>query len=1326
MALNSPFIKSPMQNSVDLLSSYLPQDRRAALARGESLPDRVEGTALFADLSGFTPLTEQLAEALGPRRGVEALSLHLNTIYDTLIAEVERFGGSVVSFAGDAIICWFAGEASSQRAVACSFAMHQRMKAFQTIVLPNGNTTEVAVKTSVASGRARRFVIGNPQIQLQDILAGEVIDRMAAGEKLAHKGETIVDTATVKNLKEAIRIVEWRADDRFALILPKDTPPSPFPDFRGDTSPTRLLPEQLQPWLIPAIYTRIHSGQGEFLTELRPGVPVFVQFSGINFETDDGLQLDLFIRRVQDILTRYEGTLIDITVGDKGSYIHISFGAITIHEDDPRRAVQAALEIQQIPTELTFLRSIQIGIGRGTLRTGAYGGQTRRMYGALGDDVNLAARLMEAAQPGDILVSGRIFHALADEFEIEPRPPLHVKGKVEPVPVFVVKGMRHGRAIRLQEPQYALPLVGRQSELAQIAEKMGQVVDGKGQIVGVVAEAGMGKSRLVAEVIHQARKKGFIGYGGACQSGGVATPYLVWRLIGQAFLDVDTDAPVQTLAALLQEKLQQFAPHRLEALPLLGTLLGLPLPDNSFTQALEPEFRKSALEALVVDCLKGAFSQTHKTPLLFVLEDLHWIDPLSRDLLEEVARACADLPVLLVLAYRPFETNYQRPLELEKLPAFTRISLAELTNAELEILIRNRLGHLFPSHSAPRGGSTLERLVAQISARVQGNPFYAEELINYLHDQGLDPYDPAALDKTELPNSLHQLILSRIDQLTEREKSTLKVASVIGRLFPVNWLHGYYPTLGTLEEIKADLEELRHLDLTPLDTPEPELAYLFKHIVTQEVTYESLSYEMRARLHEHLATYLENTVFPTRHSLLDLLAYHYGRSHNAAKQREYYRKAGEAAQNAYANEAAVDYYTRLLLLLPPIEQIEILLKRGTVYELMGNWEEALEDYTRALSFAEQHQLPIQLAQSQQALGVIYRWRGEYDRAMTWFETARAGWEALGHSPELIQTQVQIGIIHWRKGDFAAARTHLEASLTLARQENDLKGMAFAINNLGNVAWRQGDHAAAQKFHEENLTLRRQLGGKRGIAIALNNVGAIAHEQGDYSKAMLLYRESLALAREMGDKQGISLSLDNLGMVALDQGDHTLARSLFQESLVLAWELGDKTGILSCLSNLGNIAQQRGDFVEAYILNEQALNLAREIDDKFNTRMILQNLGFIAFQQADIHTAQRMYQESLELSTAIDDKRGLAHSFVGLAGIMARQGAFHQAGKLLAAAEKLKNEIHQAWESIQRQGFEETYAEIQHALGPPMFAEVWSLGEQLSLDEAIALAKVASE
>ena len=308
------------------MHTYLPQDRLRALAAGQSLPDRTQGAALFADISGFTPLAERLTQALGARCGAEELSDHLNRTYDALIGALEQYGGSVIGFAGDAITCWFddssqaAGDgpgAAPLRALAAAAAMQAAMQAFP----------DLALKIAVASGPARRLVVGDPQIQLLDTLAGATLARMAAGERLARQGEILADSATVAGATlagAAFSLGEWRMDPatqaRFAVIQSARqiiTPHIP------QAKQADLSPETLRPWLLPAVYEREQAGMGAFLTELRSAVALFLRFAGIDYDGDQaaGEKLDEFVRRVKAVVARNGGTLLDLVIGDKGSYL---------------------------------------------------------------------------------------------------------------------------------------------------------------------------------------------------------------------------------------------------------------------------------------------------------------------------------------------------------------------------------------------------------------------------------------------------------------------------------------------------------------------------------------------------------------------------------------------------------------------------------------------------------------------------------------------------------------------------------------------------------------------------------------------------------------------------------------------------------------------------------------------------------------------------------------------------------------------------------------------------------------------------------------------
>lgn len=1296
---------------MSVLHTYIPQDRLRALSHGETLPNRTTGSALFADISGFTPLTETLTRELGPRRGIEELTHRVNTVYDALIAEIEKYGGSVISFAGDAITCWFDGD-RGQRAVSAALGLQKEMDTFP----------ELGLKVGVTTGPARRFVVGEPSIQVLDALAGHTVARLAMAEHLARKGEVVVDEATAVALAHTLTIQEWRSENNeapFAVIAQLNPVATPFPP----ASMPSFDIETIRPWILPAIFEREQTGLGDFLTELRPATALFLRFTGIDYDNDEqaGEKLSALIRHVQIVLRSYEGTLMDLNIGDKGSYLYIAFGVPIAHEDDARRSVQSALELQCMVLELhfqeePFLQSMEIGISSGMMRTGAYGGTTRRTYGALGDETNLAARLMSKAAPGETLISKAVQKQISTDFAFKAYPPIPIKGKEGLIPVFGVTSLHAHRAIRLGEPPYALPMMGRQTELALISEKLQLVLQGKGQIIGIIAEAGMGKSRLVTEVIRMANQQGFAGYGGACESSGTNTPYLVWKPIWQAFFDINPTIPSRQQIQHLESEIKVRAPLRLKAVPLLSLLLDVPIEDNAFTRSLEPKDRRNVLTAVLEDCLRSAAAIE---PLLFVLEDLHWIDAVSHDLLETLCRISINLPICFVLAYRPPEAIHLQAPRVENLSHFTHLTLNQLAPAEVEQLITAKLNHLFPTYT----GTLSPALITELTTRAEGNPFYIEELLNYIRDRGLNPYDETTLYSLELPTSLHALILSRIDRLSETQKVMLKTASIIGRMFSLTWLYGYYPALGAVERVKADLGELAQLDLTPFDKPEPELAYLFKHIVTHEVAYESLTYATRAQLHEQLAQFIE-TQGVDRY--LDLLAFHYSRSENVEKQRIYLQKAGKAAQADFANEAALDYFTRLLPLIDdPYEQLKLLLKRGTVLELLGQWSMSETEYRTALSLSEKINRYEFTARCQRALGKLFGLRGDYPAALTWLEQARNTFLALGDPVGLAITLIETGRVWWQKGEYANARQDLEAGLALAQALENKQAAALALSNLGSVARNQGDYVSAQALHEKSLQLRREIGDKWGIAMCLSHLGLVANSLGNYDSARALYEESLFLNQEMGDKRGIANAYNNLGIVAGDQNDYASAQTLHEKSLALKREMGDKWGIAASLNNLGLVACSQRNFASARTLYEESLALNREMGDKWGIAMSLVNLGNLVIEQDDIPSAKLFYQESLQLCRDMGDKKKTVYNMSGLAAVAAKEGNLTRAAQLAATAETLRVHLGMAWEPDEGRIYKQALNIVQLGLKEDVFQRMWVKGQEMALDEAFNYALMTS-
>ncbi len=1172
---------------------YLPMDRRQALARGKTLPERTRGAALFADISGFTPLTEALAWELGPQRGAEELAVHLNRVYDALIACLHRYGGSVISFGGDAITCWLDGD-DGARATACALAMQAAMDSFAAVRTASGRTVALAMKVAVAQGAVRRFLVGDPECCLVEVLAGETLERLAAAEKLAGPGEVLLDREAATALGDGLRVQTWReatgkllgegeggGGQRFAVAdgLAIDVPERPWPPL----PPGAPGDAQIHAWLLPAVHRRLASGQGEFLAELRPGIALFLRFSGIDYDGDPAAseKLDSFVRGVQQIVRRYEGSLLQLTTGDKGSYLYIAFGAPIAHEDDAARAARAALELQGLAAGLDYLNAVQIGITQGRMRTGAYGSRARRTYGVLGDAVNLAARLMSAAGPGQILAGERARAAAGETFAWQPLADLQVKGKAGAVAVSLLLGLKAGRDLRLLEPRYSLPMVGRAAELALIAEKVDRVLQGRGQIVGICGEAGLGKSRLLAEAVRLARERGLAAYGGECQSYGTRTSYLVWQRIWRELFGLDAAAPLDGQIATLADRLARVHPALVPRLPLLGPVLNLPIPDNDLTAGLDAKVRKASLEALLADCLAA---RSGEGPLLLVLEDCHWLDPLSHELVEVIGRVIAALPVLMLMAYRP--PGEQR---LTGVAQFTEVTLAEFTPQEAERLILLKLAQARgPELDVPSG------FLSQISARAAGNPFYIEELLNYLRDRGIDPRDRQALAEVDLPGSLYSLVLSRIDRLTDSQQAVIKVASVIGRLFPAAMVWGVHRGLGSYQAVIADLQVLSELDLTPLDTPEPEVAYLFKHIITQEVAYESLLHATRAMLHEQIGRYLETNYGDRLGQYLNLLAFHYERSENEPKKREYLLRAGEAAQAGYANEAAAEYYRKVLPLVLEADQVTVMRRLGEVLELTGQWEEAGEQYRQALALARKLADREGQGWCELAAEELYRKRGDFLEATACLERSRSVFEGLADAEGIAQVLHYGGTLASQQGDYDKACTLYDESLAIRRSLGDELHAASLLSNLGIVARLQGDYALARSLNEEALAIRRESGDRWAIGVSLNNLGNVALDQGHLAEARALHEEGLAMRREVGDPWAIANALNNLANLARTQGDYEEACGLYRESLVTYRVLGDRWALAYLFEDVGCLAALRGYPARALRLAGAASVLREEI------------------------------------------------------------------------------------------------------------------------------------
>ncbi|MEQ8858665.1 MAG: AAA family ATPase [Pseudomonadales bacterium] len=1115
--------------------AYIARDRRLALASGRPIADRLSGSALFADISGFTPLTETLRRELGPRRGVETLTANLDRVFHALIAEVHRFGGNVIYFSGDAITAWIDDD-DGRRAVAAGLAMQSAMGRAGSVVSPAGTRIELALKVAIATGQVRRAVVGDPTIQQIDVLAGRLLDDLAAAEQQADKGEILLDSSTLETLGDRVRLSEKRVDPETGRALGLvESLAVEVADTPGADSPP-LDPDLIRPWLLPVVYERISTGRGEFLAELRHAFPVFLRFSGLDFD-DDGQAIDklkAFVASAQQIFDRYGGNVLQLTLGDKGAYVYGVFGSPVAHEDDAARAASAALELKQLEAT-TAARDIRIGIGHGSLFSGTYGHARRRTFVCLGDAVNVAARLMSTAADGQIFATADVRAAAGDAFVWRDLGELQLKGKTQRIAAAeLVSSLSHVSRRRIR---YELPIFGRDTELQALDTAFAHALDGESRVVGISAEAGLGKSRLVAEFTRAVRRRETLVVFGECQSFGVNSSYFVWREIWQRLLDVDDDAEPEAQREAIESALRQVDPALVARAPLLADVIGVSIPDTDLTRNFDAKLRKSSLEDLLATCLRD---RAAGEPVVIVLEDCHWLDEVSRDLLEVLVRASAAHRVLFVVAYRP-AAQPGGDLGLDRLEQFRELVLGELAPEQTRAVIAAKAAQVLDLEEPP------EALVQLVLQRAEGNPFYAEELLNYIASQALDPGDAQGLRQLQLPDSLHSLILSRIDALAENPRRTLKVASVIGRVFRAATLPGVYPDLGALDTVLGQLEELQSQDLVTLDQSE-SLAYLFRHVVTQEVSYDSMPFAIRSTLHRRVGEYIERTEADDIEPQLDLLAHHFWHGDDDTKKRRYLIRAEESARRRYANEAAIDYGERLLTLVDGADRAQALLRLGKVLELTGAWARA-ESVAREASriAADLGDRPLD-ARCEAALAEVARKQGHYDEAVERLAAAVATFREVKDDEGLGLALHVTGTVAAQRGDFDAARRNYLESLEIRTRLNERAALAGLHSNLAIIAQYSGDAAGAREASERALAIRQEIGDLWGIGVSQNNLSMIAYREGNFAEARERSEEAIRLCREAGDPWMVALAHNTLGNAARELGDHAAAGRSYAATL----------------------------------------------------------------------------------------------------------------------------------------------------------------------------------
>ncbi|HVS31975.1 MAG TPA: adenylate/guanylate cyclase domain-containing protein [Thermoanaerobaculia bacterium] len=1097
------------------LVRYVPRHVISRIARGQSavaFGERMPAAALFADISGFTALSERLATRGGD--GVEELTRILNTYFGRLIAAVTSHGGDVVKFAGDALLAFWpvendgaALDTAARVAARCALAIQEAVTRFDA---PAGE--RLSLRVGVGAGKAVAASLGGIYGRYEFVLSGPAVLEATQSAVQAEPGACVAG-AEIWNRMAGHAEGTTAADGAMRLVRVRDvdlTPLPPPPQLDGSALPSLLA-------YIPAsIHRRLAARQSGWLAELRSVTVLFIKLPGLGYGTPFDTALEV-MQGAQTELYRHEGSVNKLSVDEKGVTMLAALGLPPLaHEDDARRGTLAAMDIKARLDELA--QKTSVGVNSGNVFCGTIGDETRCEYTLIGDVVNVSARLMQAAD-GRVLCGETTRKMAGDRIKWQALEPIAVKGKAQPLAVFRPIRPAWTQIVRLTE------VTGRAAERAQIEKRLDALHTGRGGALLIEGEAGMGKSTLVEWMKSVANDNAIVVLAGVADPAQASTPYFAWRPVFRRLFNLD-DGDMNVLDRL-DEASRPLA-------PLLEPVLALGLEDNETTAPMFGALRSDNTIALLVRLLR---EHAETKPHVIVIEDAHWLDSASWTLAGRVAEKIPS--ALLVVTTRPLPDPVPRAWNQLQVSAGSESLILGPMNPDDSLeLVRRRLGV-----------DALPDAVAKfLRDRSQGNPFFVQELATALVESGriivkdgrCEIAPGTILTALPFPDTVQGVVTSRIDRLPAPEQLTLKVASVVGRTFTTSVLEHVYPIEA---ERAAQSQHLEMLTTSRLVEHE-DVSYAFSHAITQDVAYQLMAPTQRRELHGQVARWYETQFASELAGYYPLLAKHWTAAEQPVHAIDYLEKSGQAALRDHANEEALEFFEGALSMATP--QTADDDRRGSWLRQCGEAHYNMAQPTRArqvfrealallgaplpatkggliLSTAKQvivqilhRYLPdrflsraaaspervLEAARAYERLAEVYYLNNEK------LETIHAGFRALnlaeaaGPSPELARTYANMAAITGLVMMHGTARAHAGRALSMATTINHPQTTAYVrfirgLYFMTVAAWdeAEADLRTSVEIAERSGERRRLYESTAVLADVLSRRGKVAEAQG---------------------------------------------------------------------------------------------------------------------------------------------------------------------------------------------------------------------------------------
>lgn len=1133
---------------------------------GDTRHQAVEGSLVFADVSGFTRLSERLARA-GGKVGAEQMTDVINSLFGDLLMVAARRGGEMLKYGGDALLLLFLGEHHAAQAAAACHEMQARLRVIGRVETGAG-PVRLRMSVGVHSGSFDMFRVGASHTEL--VVAGPAATTTCAMEAAADAGEVLLSSATVALLDPRV-LGAPKADGRLLRRCPDAPSIDPEPLAR-QAHAVRFLS--------PAIAAHLSDGRVE--PAHRRVTIAFLHLMGIDERLaagQDPLEVATALHdtmaTIQDALHELEVTFLATDVIADGTKVMASAGAPGAVESGDDRTVRALVRIRDACTPL----AVRAGAHQGHVFAGDVGPTFRRTFTTIGDVTNTAARVMGRATAGQVLVLRSVLDHVRSCVAIE-QPSFLAKGKAEPLVPFLVDRIGD-HDIAVTETQAPLPFVGRDAALGALDRAAAAAREGRGAALEVVGDAGIGKTRLLQELAAPGMRRVTV----RCEPYARVTPYFAIRHLVQPALGA-----IRT-SEDLRRALVGLAPDQVAWLPLLAAVFDVPADETPETAALEPQFRARRTSLLVEELLDRALDG----PALLIIEDVHWLDEASAEVLRHLELVGGRHPWLLVATRRPIDAPFH--------PDAT-VRLDPLTDDEVRTLVRRTMVE------RPLPPPRVEALVS----RAGGNPLFLGGML-------------LAGDDDDLPASIEALIAAGIDALDAAGRRLVRTAAVLGSTFDPS-------LLPAVDEELVGLDQAPHITrrLGAFVEPEQDGRLRFRHQLVRQVAYEALPYRLRRELHRRAGEALEAV---DDGGSPDLLALHFHRAEEHAKAWRYGVDAARRAIEKSANADAVALLRQALeaaRFVPDVSdraRAEAWEELGDAANLATTLDEARHAYGRArrlrrngdaVAYARLCRKEARLAERAGSRRAALRWLRDGVRALEGDTSRRAIavradlWAA--HSwlrrqagrPEDARRWAQRAIEDGRRArdsltvahgyvlldgaEIALGRpgkaTHGTRALRIFEGRNALGDQAVVLNNLGAHAYHLGRWDEAVRLYGRGRETNVKIGNLVDAGYGSWNIAEILMDQGRVDDAVAELTWLGDLWRSVGYSFGDALVDWQRGRIEARWGDPAAGLDLLRpvrdrlESMGLApYVIGVDTAIAECLL-------RRGDHEEALGVVEDAL------------------------------------------------------------------------------------------------------------------------------------------